>query len=250
VRALAAATILALIGIALVPHGDPHALDLAGALAPPSLDAPLGRDHLGRDLAARLAAGAQPSLVAIAIGLGATLVGGVLAGCLVALGPQALATSVRRIAEATLAVPSLVVALVLAAALGAGPATAGLALAATAWAPWAVTTAAWLDRLRGEPYWRAALALGLPLPHALARHLLPNLAPALGALAGADAARAILLVATLGFMGLMGDTGRPDWGAMVHEYRLLAFEAPRLVLAPIAAIALAATALHCLLDRR
>ena len=62
------------------PHGDPHALDLAGALAPPSLDAPLGRDHLGRDLAARLAAGAQPSLVAIAIGLGATLVGGVLAG--------------------------------------------------------------------------------------------------------------------------------------------------------------------------
>lgn len=248
---LRAAAPLVLVALVLLPlpGGDPHALDLARALEGPSFDAPLGRDHLGRDVAARLAAGAIPSLVAVAIGLGATLVAGVAAGCVVALGPPPVATALRRLAETSLALPTLVVALVIAAAVGAGPATAGLALAATAWAPWAVTTAAWLDRLTGEPYWRAALALGLPLPRALARHLLPNLAPALGALAGADAARAVLLVATLGFLGLSGDTSRPDWGAMVHEYRLLAFEAPRLVLAPIAAVAFVALALHGALDR-
>ncbi|MGJ3264180.1 MAG: ABC transporter permease subunit [Salinarimonas sp.] len=243
----AALTALAIVG-ALAPPGDPHAIDLARALAPPSPAYPLGTDHLGRDLAARVAAGAAPSLVALAVGLAATLGLGIAAGSAIALGPAPLAAATTRLAQAALAAPTLVVALVLAALLGAGPATAGLALAASAWAPYAITVAALLERLVAEPYWRAAEALGLARPRALARHLLPALAGPMGALAGADAARAVTLVASLGFLGLSADTGRPEWGAMIHEYRPFLMEAPRLLLAPLAGIALLALAAHALLD--
>ena len=100
-----------------------------------------------------------------------------------------------------------------------------------------------------QPYWLATRALGVPLPRALSRHLLPALAAPLGALAGADAGRAVMLVASLGFLGLSADTGRPDWGAMVHEYRLHAFGRPLLVAAPVAAIAAVSLALHLILDQ-
>lgn len=233
---------------ALVQPQDPHAVDLDRVLAAPSPAHWLGTDHLGRDVASRLLAGAAPALVAIAVALAATLGLGTLAGALVALGPPALASATRRLAEIALALPVLVVALVVAAAMGAGPATAGLALAASAWAPYAITIAGLLERLSAEPYWRAAEALGLPRARAVARHLLPALAPPLGALAGADAGRAVILVASLGFLGLTGDTGRPDWGTMIHEYRMFLFDAPRLMIAPSAAIAALALALNRALD--
>ncbi|WP_372426706.1 ABC transporter permease subunit [Salinarimonas chemoclinalis] len=246
--ALAAGIVAAATLGALAPPGDPHAIDLARTLAGPSPAHPLGTDHLGRDLLARLAAGAAPSLVALAIGLLATLGLGVAAGSAIALGPAPLALAARRLAEVALAAPTLVVALVLAALMGAGPATAGLALAASAWAPYAITVAALLERLVAEPYWRAAEALGLDRPRALARHLVPALAGPVGALAGADAARAVTLVAALGFLGLAADTGRPEWGAMIHEYRPFLIEAPRLLLAPLCAIAALALAAHAVLD--
>ncbi|MEM8663827.1 MAG: ABC transporter permease [Pseudomonadota bacterium] len=227
---------------------DPHRVDLGDRFAPPSPAHWLGTDHLGRDVASRLMAGAGPSLVAIAIGLAATLGAGIAAGLVIVFGGGIARFAVQRLAEAVLAVPTLIVALVLGALMGAGPVTAGLALALTAWAPYAITTAALAERVMAEPYWRATLAIGAPIPMAARRHLLPALAGPIRALAGADAGRAVLLVAALGFLGLSADTGRPDWGAMIHEYRLHALMRPLLLIAPIAAIAVLSLALHLALD--
>jgi ABC-type dipeptide/oligopeptide/nickel transport system permease subunit len=80
--------------------------------------------------------------------------------------------------------------------------------------------------------------------------MVPNAWPAIGALAGADAGRAVVLVASLGFIGLSADTGRPEWGAMIYEYRTFLFTEPRLVLAPVIACALVTTLLHLSLDPR
>ncbi len=245
----AAAVVAGAAAGSLWPPMDPHGIDLDRVLAPVSGAHWLGTDHLGRDLASRLLAGAAPSLLAVVVALLATLGIGIGIGSVIALGGTAMRQAARRMAELALAVPTLVVALTIAAVVGAGPVTAALALAVTAWAPYALVVAGLVERLTAEPYWRAAEALGVTRAAGMRRHLLPNLAAPLGALAGADAGRAVVLVASLGFLGLAGDTGRPEWGAMIHEYRLFLFDTPRLVLAPVGAIVLLSLALHLGIER-
>ncbi|MEM6932007.1 MAG: ABC transporter permease [Pseudomonadota bacterium] len=248
-------TAMVILGVSLlffVSRGlaDPHAVDLANRLAAPSSENLLGTDHLGRDLASRLIWGAAPSLMAIAIVLAGGIGLGVAAGGTIALGPPALRQGVSWLAETALAVPTLVTALVLSAVLGAGIWTVALALLVTSWAPYALTIAALFDRIRGEDYWRASGALGVDPPTAIRRHMLPNAWPAIGSLAGADAGRAVVLVASLGFIGLSADTGRPEWGAMIYEYRTFLFTEPRLVLAPVFACSIVTVILHFALDRQ
>ncbi|MCY4319829.1 MAG: ABC transporter permease subunit [Alphaproteobacteria bacterium] len=228
---------------------DPHLIDLPNRLASPSTAHPLGTDHLGRDLATRLVWGAAPSLSVVAIVLAGGLGLGVLAGGVIALAPRPMRDGVEWLAKTALAVPTLITALVLSSIFGAGILTVSAALLATSWAPYALTIAALFDRIRGEVYWRASEALGATLPAAVRRHMLPNAWPALGGLAGADAGRAVILVASLGFIGLSADTGQPEWGAMIHEYRMFLFTEPRLVLAPILACTLLTLLLHGILDR-
>ena len=237
------------LGLWTVSYGpDPHAIDLSNRLASFSATHPLGTDHLGRDLASRLVWGATPSFVAIAIVLTGGLSLGIIGGGMIALGPPWLRGASKWLAETTLAVPTLVTALVFSAVFGAGPFTVALALLATSWAPYALTVAALFDRISGESYWRASEALGTPRATAVCRHMLPNAWPALGALAGADAGRAVVLVASLGFIGLSADTGRPEWGAMIHEYRMFLFTEPRLILAPILACTMVCILIHGTLD--
>ena len=57
------------------------------------------------------------------------------------------------------------------------------------------------------------------------------------------------LVASLGFIGLSADTGQPEWGTMIHEYRMFLFTEPRLVLAPVQACTFVTVLLHGMLDR-
>lgn len=227
---------------------DPHAVDLSNRLAHPTTSHLLGTDHLGRDLATRVVLGAVPSLMAIGLVLAGGIGLGVTVGAVIALGPAALRDAVAWLAETVLAVPTLVTALVLSAILGAGVWTVAIALIVTTWAPYAITIAALFDRIRGEDYWRASEAMGATLPSSVRLHMLPNAWPAIGALAGADAGRAVVLVASLGFIGLSADTGRPEWGAMIYEYRTFLFTEPRLVLAPVLACAAVTTFLHFLLD--
>ena len=237
-----------LLGAAWQPH-DPHAVDLSNVLSAPSLTHWLGTDHLGRDVASRILAGAQPSLSAIAIVIASSIGLGLAAGMAIGFGPPALSRFMRWLAETALALPTLIMALLLAALFGAGLMAISAALVVSTWAPYALSISALLERLRGEQYWNASLALGSSVTGAVRRHMLPNAWPTIGALAGADAGRAVILVASLGFLGLSADTGRPEWGAMVHEYRMFLFSEPRLVLAPVLATAMAAFMLNRALDR-
>lgn len=249
-RALALAALV--LGVALTLAGvgnDPLAVDLDLTFARPSLAHPFGTDHLGRDLAARITAGAVPTLLAVSVALVASLGIGAAAGAAMALGPGAPRAIIGRAAETALAIPTFVAALLVAAVLGPGPIAIGVAIGVSTWAPYALTVQALTERVIAQDYWRAAVALGVGPYAGFRRHLLPALAPPLGALAGADAGRALMLSASLGFLGLAGDTGRPDWGGLALEYRMLMFQAPRLFLMPVAAIACLSLGAHLLLDR-
>lgn len=247
---LFAALLLALIAIGFFwqPH-DPHTVDLSKALQEPSWIYWLGTDHLGRDLASRLIVGAQTSVLAILIVLVSSIGIGIVVGAVIAIGPKSLSVGMRWLAETILTVPTFVLALVLAALFGAGLMAIAAALIVNTWAPYALSLAALFDRLRSEQYWQASLAMGSGLTGALRRHMLPNTLPILGALAGADAGRAVILVASLGFLGLSADTGHPEWGSMIHEYRMFLFSEPRLVLAPVIMTCALAFLLNRTLDR-
>lgn len=229
-----------------VPPSVPPDFDMV--LAAPSPAHPLGTDHLGRDLMARLMAGAGPTVQAVAAALAGALGFGIAAGAAMSLGPDWLRAGLASLADLALALPTLVVALLLAAALGGGPLVIGGALALTAWAPYALSVVQMSDRVRKESWWLAARALGVGGFAGFRRHILPAIRGRIGALAGADAGRAVILAASLGFLGLGMDTGRPCWGGLIHEYRMYLFSHPRLVLTPVAAIALLSLALHLSFD--
>jgi peptide/nickel transport system permease protein len=242
--------VVALALAALLSSPDPHAIDLDARHAPISLVHPLGTDHLGRNLAARLLAGTWRTLavVVVVVGLSASI--GIALG-LAASGLGGTAgQALLRLAELAIAMPSLVVALVVTGALGLTPLVAGVALALTGFGPYALLAFGLAETARGRPYVGAAWALGRGPLGVLGGHVLPAALPALRAYAGSDAARAVGAYAGLAFLGLGADSSAPDWGGMLFEYRIFLLEHPRLILAPAAAIAGLALALHLALDPR
>ena len=207
-----------------VPH-DPASLALAANLSPPSREHLLGTDVLGRDVAARLIHGARTSLAvglwtaafALALGLPLGAAAGYLGGWVDRV--------VSRCIEATLCLPTLVLALALLALtpgwLRAVPDTVRIALvvAVTAWTPVARYLRAEFMRLRASPMVDAARSTGAGGMRIALRHILPSaLAPVLVTTAFAVGG-AILAEATLSFLGLGIGAGRPTWGAMLLEAR-------------------------------
>jgi ABC-type dipeptide/oligopeptide/nickel transport system permease subunit len=199
---------------------------------------PLGTDHLGRDLLARVAAGGWPTLEAVLAGA-ALAAGAGLALGLAGAAPGTPGAAARAAAQLLCAIPGLLVALAVAGVAGGGlaPAVAGLALAVPAAGQAALVVAGLAATAAAEGHVRAATALGVPLSRALRRHVWPVIRDAWVAWAASRLPRIALGYAGLAFLGLGADAGRPDWGAMVWEYRTHAFAAPWLPVAPVLGLA-------------
>jgi peptide/nickel transport system permease protein len=146
------------------------------------------------------------------------------------------------------AVPAFVLALAATAIFSLTPITAGIAIGMATAAQYALATAALGRSVLGEAYARAAVGLGAGPARIALMHVLPALIPVLRRHVASDAARAVAAYAGLAFIGLGADVGRPDWGAMVWEYRGVLFEAPWLLFGPVLATAWLATSLHLALD--
>ena len=119
-RALPLLLLLGLLLIAGTLVGNPEDIDIATRYAGPSALHPLGTDHLGRDLAARLVTGALTTALGFAVGIGL--------GAAMHMAPPFLSATLRRICDLILAVSTLVMALGCSAALGATPVVVCLAL--------------------------------------------------------------------------------------------------------------------------
>jgi peptide/nickel transport system permease protein len=240
------AAALALSGL-FVAH-DIHAVDIAHRLAAPSADHPLGTDHLGRDVLARLRAGglnlAIVALVAASVSIG---LGGAL-GFAAALAGDSLRTLLRRLADLVQILPHIVVAALVAVAFGLTPVVAGLALGVIGAGAYAHLVEGLTGSALRAPHVLAARAIGASRLFVLRQHVLPQVAPSVGAYAGTDLGSVASHYAAFSFIGFGVDSGAPDWGTMIYDYRLYAFDRPLLVLAPIAALALVIAALHLALD--
>jgi peptide/nickel transport system permease protein len=219
---------------------DPIATNAAATLAPPSTAHWLGTDHLGRDIYSRILHGARVSLL---VGLGSTVVASLLGGIIGLLsgyvgGKTDLA--VQRFMDILQGLPLLVLALVMAAALGPSIPNVILAISIPIMPRAARVIRSSVLSIREFQYVEAARALGLTHLRIAFRHILPNTVGPFIVLGTAQLGSAILTEAALSFLGLGVPEPYPSWGRMLSvsaaEY---AQKAPWLVLFPGIAISLA-----------
>jgi ABC-type dipeptide/oligopeptide/nickel transport system permease subunit len=123
-----------------------------------------------------------------------------------------------------------------------GPSVSGAALAVclVGWTPYAAQVSALLEQERAGEHVAASIALGAGRLHLLRRHLLPALGPALLRNALLRLPTAVLVLASLGFLGLGEQPPTPEWGRLLSENQAYAELAPWTVLTPAAALALLA----------
>jgi peptide/nickel transport system permease protein len=227
--ALAGLALLALVLLSalLAPWISPqNPYDLAGLelldarLAPGARSAAghiywLGSDDQGRDMLSAILYGVRTSAV---VGLASTGFGfaiGVSIGLAAAWFGGWFEALAMRLADLQLSFPSVLIALVLLAALGQGIDKIIVALVAVQWAYYARTARAAALVERRKEYIEAAVALALPNARIIFRHLLPNCLPPLLVLGAVQVAAAITLEATLSFLGLGLPITEPSLGLLI-----------------------------------
>lgn len=251
-----AALALLTVGAVVVPElaaTDPREIGdvLSRRLVPPlGRDATgdwhlLGTDRFGRDIFVRMMLAARLSLL---VGIAGSLLAGgagIAVGAVAAWRGGATDRLTMALADALLAIPRLVLLLVCAALWSPGTATVVAVLALTGWMGVARLVRADVLGARGAPFVEAAIALGVPGPRVLWRHVLPN---ALGSAVVAitlGVGSAILLESGLSFLGLGVQPPQPSWGNMIADGRDLIVIAPWVALAP--GLAIIGTVLCCTL---
>jgi peptide/nickel transport system permease protein len=232
---------------------DPITPDLAHRLAPPTWAHPLGTDQLGRDLAARILAGARLSVGFTLLALVLCAVLGTTAGLVAGYVGGAPASVLRSVVDMLVSIPTIVFGLVLAAAWQPGLPALLTATVLVGWTPFSRLAHQLAVNQAGAGYVDSARALGATTWWILSRHILRNTARPLLAHTCLRFANTMLTLAGLSFLGLGAQPPTPEWGAMLAESRNYLYLAPRLALAPMAAIVtvtVAVTVLGRTLERR
>jgi peptide/nickel transport system permease protein len=219
---------------------SPLAVDSAHALSAPNAQHWMGTDSFGRDVWSRIIHGARISL---AVGIGSTALGSSI-GVMIGLASGYLSGWVdlvfQRIIDILQALPLLVLALVMTAALGPSLPNVILAIAIPLIPTVARVIRANTLALRELPFVEAAKSIGMSETRIALRHVLPNTLAPLIVLATAQLGAAILTEASLSFLGLGIPEPYPSWGRMLSESAAeYVRTAPWLVIFPGVAISLA-----------
>lgn len=231
VTVLAAAIGPAIAGI------DPAFQDLPLRLEGPSASHWFGLDELGRDILARLLAGARISLIVGIIVVGISAMVGTVIGSLAGYYGGIVDEILSRVSDILMAFPGLLLAIAVVAVLGPSLTNVVLALTLIGWVGYARLVRGQVLRVRELEYVQAARALGAATPRVLARHIVPATLPALIVQATLGMGGAILAEASLSFLGLGVQPPTPSWGTMLNYGRSHLLDAPHLTIFPGLAIA-------------
>ena len=216
--------VMAVAAPVIAPH-DPERQTLRMRLKPPTMEAadgrahPLGTDHLGRDVLSRVIYGSRVSLL---IGFAAVGVGSVLGATLgIAAGYRRgwLDTVIMTLADSQLAFPFILLAIGIIAVLGPSFPTLVVVVGLSGWMTYARVLRSQVLVLRSREFVDAIHGLGGSTLRVVLRHILPNVLSTLVVIATLELARAIVLEATLSFLGLGVQPPTPSWGGMIHEGR-------------------------------
>lgn len=238
---------LAIFGPLIAPY-DPYYQDLDNVLSRPTRAHLLGTDSLGRDTLSRLIFGARITLVVgvVAVGLGAII--GTALGLVAGFMGGMTNTIIMRLVDALMAVPPLMFALVLSAMLGGGIRNVMIAVGLSLLPAFARLACGQALTVKENDYVLAARAMGARKLFIMLRHVLPNSLSPLIVQVTMTMGGAILMEASLSFLGLGIKPPQAAWGAMVFDgYRYLTTH-PVLSFAPGAAVMLVVFAFNMVGD--
>ncbi|QUS36201.1 ABC transporter permease [Falsirhodobacter algicola] len=252
-QGLAGGIIVALIllavifGASLAPH-DPEAMSPLARYKPPSAEFWLGTDQFGRDTLSRILSGARATVVmAVLATLLGTLLGAVLGTLSAFLGGR-WDEFIMRTVDAVMAIPSLLLALLVVSLLGSSEVNALLAVALAFMPGMARITRAVALTVRKQDYVSAAIARGESSGYIVLREMLPNVVAPIVVEMTIRVAFAVMLFATLSFLGLGAQPPAAEWGLMVSEARQYLHRSAWILICPSAAIALTAIGFNLLGD--
>jgi peptide/nickel transport system permease protein len=236
-----------LLGGAAAPY-QPEAMDFVGRFAPPGIKHWFGADQLGRDVLSRLLVGARST---IPLAVAATFSGSAVGACVGTLSAYLGGwwdEAITRTIDAVMAVPHLLLALILVSTLGKGSLNAAFAIAISVVPSMARVTRSVALAVRQQEYVKAAIARGESGSWIVLREMLPNVAAPVIIEATIRVAFAVMLFATLSFLGLGAQPPASEWGLMVSEARRFMHQAPWVIVAPSLAIAATAICFNLLGD--
>ena len=221
-----AAVLLAAALAPLVSPFDPLEQDIGQRLREPGWQDeqgrvhPLGTDHLGRDILARIIFGSR---IALVVGLAAVLISGVL-GMLIGLvagyfGGR-LDDFLMRLADVQLAFPFILLAIAVIGVLGPSLRNIIIVIGVSSWVVYARVVRGEVLSIREREYVQAAVALGSRHWRVLLSHVLPNTFTPWLVVATLDMARVIVIESALSFLGLGVQPPTPTWGGMLADGRV------------------------------
>jgi ABC-type dipeptide/oligopeptide/nickel transport system permease subunit len=247
-----AVAVVALVFIAifapLIAPYDPYAQDLGQVLQDPSREHLMGTDTLGRDTLSRIIYGSR---VALLVGVGTVAMAatiGTALGLVAAYFGGWTFTVIMRLTDAMMAIPALLLALVVSTLLGSGLSAVLIAVGLALMPGYVRLMAGQVLTTKGNEYVLAARAVGAGRVALMVRHILPNCLSPLIVQVTLVIGLAILIEATLSFLGLGIKPPTAAWGSMVYDgYRYLALR-PILSLGPGLAIMVAVFAFNMVGD--
>lgn len=238
---------VAIFGQWLAPY-NPEAINYASRFAPPSAAHWLGADQFGRDVFSRILDGARSTIpLALAATIFGTVTGAALGTLSAYLGGK-WDEAIMRTIDAIMAIPHLLLALILVSTLGKGSVNAAIAIGISFAPSMARVTRSVALAVRQQEYVKAAIARGENAAFIVLREMLPNVAAPMIVEATIRVSFAVMLFATLSFLGLGAQAPAPEWGLMVSEARRFMHQAPWLIIVPSCAIAMSAICFNLLGD--
>lgn len=251
--AVASAIVILVIALAAIfapfvaPY-DPTEQDLLNRLQGMSKEHIFGTDQLGRDVFSRMIYGARISLC---IGIFPTLISmilGTILGLMSGYLGKYVDFIIMRLADITMAFPSLLLAMVVMYTLGNGIINIFLALTIVSWAGTARVVRSQTLSLKEKEYVEAARSIGVGSFTTMFRHILPNCLPSLIVLFTLNIPGSILSESSLSFLGIGAQSPQTSWGLMVSEGKDYLFTNPVIAIAPGIAILVLALAFNFLGD--
>ena len=214
----------------------------------PNMQHPFGTDNFGRDIFARIIHGSRISLAIGFIVVGIALVAGTILGSIAGYYGKVADNIIMRLIDTMLAIPGILLAIAIAAALGPGLFNTMISVGIGAIPSYARIVRASVLSLKGLEFVEAARAIGGNNFRIISRHILPNCMAPIIVQATIGLASAILAAAGLSFLGIGIQLPIPEWGAMLSAGRRFMRIYPHLCIFPGLAIVTVVLALNMMGD--
>jgi len=239
--------LIAIFGPQLTPY-NPIETNMANALKAPSAQHWFGTDQLGMDIFSRVIAGTRVSLTVGLLAVSIALTIGIILGSIAGYSGGWVDTVIMRVMDMMLAIPSILLAITLMAALGKGIDKAVIAIGLVSIPEYARIVRGSILSIKENDYIAAARVVGNSDFRIIFRHVLPNALSVIIVRATLGISSAVLDTAALGFLGMGVQPPQAEWGDMLGRARGFIFQAPHTLLFPGMAITATVLAFNLLGD--